>query len=114
MSDPAPKSRPRKSPARRMLDGLRRTARGRRAVLLLTAAAALVVSGAPALAALPDTDSPTLSLNRTIRTVPFVGTSLSTRDGEGTAFVPNDPSHPNIGGTDSLWLVDDNSDSAWE
>jgi PKD repeat protein len=80
----------------------------------VAAAAAFSVSATPVVAALPDTNSPTLSLDRTIRTVPFAGSTLETRDAEGTAFVPNQPAHPNVGGTDSLWLVDDNSDSAWE
>ena len=81
--------------------------------------ASMVIAGAPlatstAAQALPNTSSPTLSLNRTIRTTPFVGTSSSTRDGEGSAFVPNDPAHPNIGGTDSLWLAEDNGRAVWE
>ena len=79
----------------------------------------LVLSTAPLLStstaqALPITNTPTLSLNRTIRTTPFVGTSSSTRDGEGSAFVPNDPAHPNLGGTDSLWLAEDNGRAVWE
>lgn len=81
--------------------------------------ASMVIAGAPlatstAAQALPNTSSPTLSLNRTIRTTPFVGTSSSTRDGEGSAFVANDPAHPNIGGTDSLWLAEDNGRAVWE
>jgi hypothetical protein len=71
------------------------------------------LQGAPALA-LPDTETPTLSLARTIRTTPFVGTAKSIRDGEGSAFVPNQPGRPNKGGTDSLWLIDDNGRSVWE
>lgn len=66
-------------------------------------------SGTPAGAA-----TPALTLNRTIRTTPFAGTSSSMRDGEGSAFVPNDPSHPNIDGTDSLWLAEDNGRAVWE
>ena len=81
--------------------------------------AGLMIAGAPlatstAAHALPNTNAPVLTLNRTIRTTPFVGTSSSTRDGEGSAFVPNDPAHPNIGGTDSLWLAEDNGRAAWE
>ena len=64
--------------------------------------------------ALPNTTAPSLTLNRTIRTTPFVGTSSLTRDGEGSAFVPNDPAHPNIGDTDSLWLAEDNGRAVWE
>ena len=81
--------------------------------------AGLMVAGVPLATstmaqALPNTNAPVLSLNRTIRTTPFVGTSSSTRDGEGAAFVPNDPAHPNIGGTDSLWLAEDNGRAVWE
>ncbi len=81
--------------------------------------AGLMIAGAPlatstAAQALPNTNAPVLSLNRTIRTTPFVGTSSSTRDGEGSAFVPNNPAHPNIGGTDSLWLAEDNGRAVWE
>ncbi len=83
------------------------------AVTLLAVAALPLVSSAP-VSALPNTSSPTLSLARTIRTTPFTGTSSSMRDGEGSAFVPNDPAHPNIGGTDSLWLSEDNGRAIWE
>jgi hypothetical protein len=43
--------------------------------------------------------SPSLQLERTIRTSPFVGSSVSIKDGEGTADIVRDH---------SLWLVDDN------
>ena len=114
MSSLATKPRHRKGPARRAADGLRRLTARRRAAMLVAASVVVVASATPALAALPDTSTPSLSLDRTIRTVPFAGSSLSMRDSEGSAFVPNAAAHPNIGGTDSLWLVDDNSDSAWE
>ena len=65
-------------------------------------------------AALPSTTTPRLTLARTIRTSPFTGTSSSMRDGEGSAFVANNAAHPNIGGTDSLWLADDNGRAIWE
>jgi hypothetical protein len=42
---------------------------------------------------------PTLQLDRTIKTNPFVSSSVSMKDAEGTAYVPQD---------NSLWLVDDN------
>ena len=42
---------------------------------------------------------PTLQLARTIKTNPFVSSSVSMKDAEGTAYVPQD---------NSLWLVDDN------
>jgi PKD repeat protein len=35
-------------------------------------------------------------------------------DSEGSAFVRTVAAHPNLGGTDSLWLADDNSRSVWE
>ena len=47
----------------------------------------------------------TISLERTIRTTPFAGTSVSMRDHEGSAFVPAD---------NSLWLTDDNRDVIFE
>jgi hypothetical protein len=47
----------------------------------------------------------TISLERTIRTTPFAGTSVSMRDHEGSAFVPAD---------NSLWLADDNGDAIFE
>ncbi len=87
-------------------------------VRLVVAAAVSVLALAsgegPAAADLPDTDSPVLTLVRTIRTTPFAGTSSSMRDGEDAVLVPNDPAHPNIGGTDSLWLIEDNGHAAWE
>ena len=64
--------------------------------------------------ALPTTSSPVLTLTRTIRTTPYIGTNSSMRDGEGSAFVPNTGAHPNLGGTDSLWLAEDNGRAVWE
>jgi hypothetical protein len=55
--------------------------------------------------ALPTTSQPQLVLDRLIRTSPFVGSSVSVRDNEGSAYVARD---------DSLWMVDDNSNSAYE
>jgi PKD repeat protein len=55
--------------------------------------------------ALPDTSSPTLQLDRTIRTNPFNGTSTKMTDAEGSAYVPSD---------DSLWLMDDVAKKAHE
>ena len=49
--------------------------------------------------------SPSLQLERTIRTSPFVGSSVSIKDGEGTADIPRDH---------SLWLVDDNGRALYE
>lgn len=81
------------------------TATARAAVAVIGCVAFLVVSALPAFAALPSTSSPVLDLDRTIRTRPFTGTTISTRDAEGTAFVPRDT---------SLWLVGDNDRSAFE
>ena len=59
----------------------------------------------PAFAALPVTSSPELKLVRTIRTSPFAGSSISIKDGEGSAYVPRD---------NSLWLADDNGRAVYE
>jgi PKD repeat protein len=74
-------------------------------------AVSLAVTGVIALptsasASLPNTTSPTLKLDRTIRTSPFVNnSSVSVRDMEGSAYVPSDG---------SLWLADDNGRSIYE
>ena len=81
-----------------------RRASVRRVGLLLVMLAGLVGwSNVPALASLPNTSTPTLNLDRTIRTTPFVGTSVSMKDVEGSAQVD-----------DSLWLADDNGRSIFE
>ena len=66
--------------------------------LFVTLVAVLVGSAEPALAA-------QLELDRTIRTTPFVGSTLVMKDIEGTAYVPQD---------DSLWLSDDNGRALFE
>lgn len=66
--------------------------------LLMALVAVLVASAQPAFAA-------QLQLVRTIRTTPFLGSTLSMRDIEGTAYVPRD---------DSLWLSDDNGRAVFE
>ena len=92
----------------------------RRGVFSIGLALGLVVSIVPVVTiasagtALPNTSIPSLTLARTIRTAPFAGSSVSTHDGEGSAFVPNRSASPNIDGTDSLWLADDNGDAVWE
>jgi PKD repeat protein len=98
-----------------MLTGVRAVFRGRwtRGAFLATVVLATLQIG-PAGAALPNTSTPALSLDRVIRTSPFTGTTSSVRDNEGSAFVPNVAVHPNKGGTDSLWLADDNGKSLWE
>ncbi|HET9671630.1 MAG TPA: PKD domain-containing protein [Actinomycetota bacterium] len=74
------------------------------AAALLAASVLSVVSPA-ASAALPDTDDPSWELDRTIRTTPFAGSSVSMRDNEGSDYVPAD---------DSLWLADDNAKAVYE
>ena len=83
--------------------------RTRPARRLMIAGLVAVASGvgsmvAPAIA-LPNTSSPTLQLDRTIKTNPFVGSSTKMKDGEGSAYVPAD---------DSLWLAEDVSNQAYE
>ena len=65
------------------------------ACLVTTVSAA---SGPAADAAFPDTSEPKVTLERTIATEPFAGSTVSTKDLEGSAYVPSD---------NSLWLVDD-------
>jgi hypothetical protein len=55
--------------------------------------------------ALPPTSTPHLHLARIIRTTPFAKTTVSMRDGEGSAYVPRDR---------SLWLADDNGQAVYE
>lgn len=74
-------------------------------LLFVASVAALMAFAQPAFAALPVTSSPELKLVRTIRTSPFVGSSISIKDGEGSAYVPKD---------NSLWLTDDNGRAVWE
>jgi hypothetical protein len=69
------------------------------------AVAIVAISAPSATAALPDTQNPTWQLDRTIRTTPFAGSSVSMRDNEGSAYVPSD---------DSLWLADDNGKAVYE
>jgi hypothetical protein len=66
--------------------------------LPVTLLALLVGLATPAFAA-------QLQLARTIRTSPFVGSSVSMKDNEGAAYVPRD---------DSLWLADDNGRAVYE
>ena len=75
------------------------------ATRIAAVSALLVLVPAVAGAALPSTTSPQLRLERTIRTTPFAGTSTSTHDGEGMAFVPRDT---------SLWVVGDNNGGTFE
>jgi PKD repeat protein len=63
------------------------------------------VSTTDADAGIPVYVAPTLSLARSIRTSPFVGTSTSPSDAEGLALVPQD---------NSIWLADDNSHRLFE
>jgi PKD repeat protein len=84
------------SPARR-----RRAAVAALSGLLLPVA----VAAGPASGALPDTPAPELTLDRVIRTSPFDGTTTSTRDNEGSAYVARD---------NSLWVADDDGGALWE
>lgn len=76
-------------------------------------AAATPPAGQPALsssAATADTRAtpgaaPTLTLDRTIRTTPFTGSTVSMRDHEGSAYVRRD---------NSLWLSDDEGQRLYE
>jgi hypothetical protein len=56
-----------------------------RRTIPLTAVLVVVALAQPAFATLPVTSEPTIRLDRTIRTTPFVGSSVSMRDGEGNA-----------------------------
>jgi PKD repeat protein len=84
----------------------RRYLGARTAVVAVAAllAAGLTGLGAPA-GALTSTTQPTLTLNRLIRTSPFVGSSTTVRDNEDLAYVPSD---------DSLWMADDNGNAVYE
>jgi hypothetical protein len=66
---------------------------------------AFACAATPAFAALPETSTPQLRLERTIRTTPFVNASVSMKDAEGSAYVPSDR---------SLWFADDNARRVYE
>ena len=51
-------------------------------------------------AAIPVHPNPGLQLVRSIKTNPFVGSTVKPRDAEGLAYVPRD---------NSIWLADDNA-----
>jgi PKD repeat protein len=89
-------------------EGFRAPARvraGRAGVVLSLVSGLIVLGSAQAHAALPDTSNPALRLARTIRTSPFVGSSVSMKDSEGGTYVPED---------DSLWLAGDNDRALFE
>lgn len=79
-------------------------ARGGRISVVL-ALSVILIGTAPAFANLPDTSTPSLELDRTITTQPFVGSSTTMRDGEGSAYVAPD---------DSLWLTEDHENFLFE
>ena len=87
----------------------RPTEKGRRrtralSIFVLTAVALTGIGLAPpATASLPP--SPTVTLNRTVRTNPFAGSDVLARDHEGSAYVAED---------NSLWLADDDGRSVYE
>ena len=64
-----------------------------------------LVSAAPVLPSLAQTSSPSLRLDRRIRTRPFVRSNVWIRDNEGSAYVRRDR---------SLWLADDNGGALYE
>jgi hypothetical protein len=74
-------------------------------LFLLVLIGLFALPAAPAFASLPQTSSPVLELARTIRTTPFVNTTVSMKDGEGSAYVPSD---------NSLWLAADNGRAVYE
>jgi PKD repeat protein len=76
---------------------------GRKSVVL--ALSVVIGAALPAFANLPDTSTPSLELDRTITTQPFVGSSSTMRDGEGSAYVTPD---------DSLWLTEDHENFLFE
>ena len=69
---------------------LKHAARGGRISVVLAVSLVVIGAALPAFANLPDTSTPSLELDRTITTQPFVGTSTTMRDGEGSAYVPQD------------------------
>ena len=83
-----------------------RSRRGCIGGVLAALVATLWVFPAPvAQAAWPVTSSPSLSLDHTVRTEPFLGSTVSVRDNEGSAAVPRDG---------SLWLADDSGRTIYE
>jgi len=74
-------------------------------LVLLSALGLLLAPEVAAFASLPNTSDPSLSLNRTIQTTPFTGSSVSMKDHEGSTYVPLD---------NSSWLVDDNANAIYE
>jgi PKD repeat protein len=83
-----------------------RASKRRAGVLLMMLAGLVASSSVPALAALPVTSNPQLQLVRTIQTEPFVGSAISMKDSEGSAYVG--------GADDSLWLAGDNDRAIYE
>lgn len=79
---------------------------GRRVGLIGLAIAAMVaVAVGPANAALPITPTPVLTLDHLVHTSPFDGSSVSMKDNEGSAYVPQD---------NALWLADDDGRMVYE
>ena len=73
--------------------------------VLVLVIGSLLLSMSTASASLPVTNTPQLGLSGTIKTSPFVGSTTIMKDNEDIAYVPRD---------NSIWLVDDNADSAYE
>jgi hypothetical protein len=71
----------------------------------LATVAAVTVAPGTARGAFPDTPYPQVVLNHVMATTPFIGSSVSMRDDEGSAYVPSDG---------SLWLADDSAKKIYE
>lgn len=75
------------------------------AALWVSLGALVVVLAPPVGAALPETATPVLSLQRVVHTDPFVKSHRRVIDNEGSAYVPRDH---------SLWLADDDGERLFE
>lgn len=71
----------------------------------LATVAAVTVAPGTARGAFPDTPYPQVALNHVMATTPFIGSGVSMRDDEGSAYVPSDG---------SLWLADDSAKKIYE
>jgi len=74
-------------------------------VFLVMAATGGAFVAAPAHGALPETSTPELRLDHTLRTSPFAGSGVSVKDLEGSAYIARDG---------SLWLADDDAGKIYE
>lgn len=80
--------------------------RARRSVLALLATAGISLTTiAPAIAGLPNTSTPVLTLNHLLHTSPFDGSKVSMNDNEDSVYVPKD---------NAVWLADDDGRHIYE